>query len=125
MSTLNTNSIGKYSGNNISIDDPLRFKTYTTTQRDALSGSAAGDTIYNSTTETLEYYNGTAWVKLYDPTLEIQYLVVGGGSGASSGVGGGSGGGGVNAGTTTSLALDTSYTVTVGAGGAAGTNNAK
>ena len=49
MSTLETNSIGKYSGNNVSIDDALRFKNYTTTQRDALT-SAAGDMIYNSTT---------------------------------------------------------------------------
>ena len=26
MSTLETNSIGKYNGNNVSIDDPLRLK---------------------------------------------------------------------------------------------------
>ena len=35
MSTLETNSIGKYNGNNVSIDDALRLKNYTTTQRDA------------------------------------------------------------------------------------------
>jgi hypothetical protein len=34
MSTLETNSIGKYSGNNVSIDDALNLKSYTTTQRD-------------------------------------------------------------------------------------------
>ena len=43
MSTLETNSIGKYSGNNVSIDDALNLKSYTTTQRDALT-SVAGDT---------------------------------------------------------------------------------
>ena len=49
MSTLETNSIAKYSGNNVAIDDSLNLKSYTTTQRDALT-SAAGDIIYNSTT---------------------------------------------------------------------------
>ena len=37
MSTLETNSIGKYSGNNISVDDSSNLKSYTTTQRNALS----------------------------------------------------------------------------------------
>ena len=60
MSTLETNSIGKYNGNNVSVDDALRFKNYTTTQRDALT-SVAGDTIYNTTTSKVEYYDGSAW----------------------------------------------------------------
>jgi hypothetical protein len=55
MSTLETNSIGKYSGNNVSVDDPLKFKNYTTTQRDALTGMVAGDVIYNSTTGTIDF----------------------------------------------------------------------
>ena len=54
MSTLETNSIAKYSGNNVSIDDSLNLKSYTTTQRDALT-SAAGDVIYNSTTNEPQY----------------------------------------------------------------------
>ena len=37
MSTLETNSIGKYNGNNVSIDDALRFKSYDTAGRDALT----------------------------------------------------------------------------------------
>ena len=60
MSTLETNSIGKYNGNNVSIDDALRLKSYTTTQRDALT-SVAGDTIYNTTTSKIEFYDGSAW----------------------------------------------------------------
>ena len=55
MSTLETNSIGKYNGNNVSVDDALRLKSYTTTQRDALT-SVAGDTIYNTTTSKIEFY---------------------------------------------------------------------
>ena len=60
MSTLETNSIAKYSGNNVAIDDSLNLKSYTTTQRDALT-SAAGDIIYNSTTVKFKFYNGSSW----------------------------------------------------------------
>ena len=55
MSTLETNSIGKYSGNNVSVDDALRLKSYDTAARDALT-SVAGDTIYNSTTKVHNLY---------------------------------------------------------------------
>ena len=61
MSTLETNSIGKYNGNNVSVDDALRLKNYTTTQRDALSSPQAGWTIFNSTTNKINQYNGSAW----------------------------------------------------------------
>ena len=60
MSTLETNSIGKYNGNNVSIDDALRFKNYNTTERDALT-SVAGDIIYNTSTSKIEFYDGSAW----------------------------------------------------------------
>jgi len=60
MSTLETNSIGKYSGNNVSIDDALNLKSYTTAERDALT-SVAGDTIYNSTDSKVQFYNGSSW----------------------------------------------------------------
>ena len=60
MSTLETNSIGKYSGNNVSIDDALNLKSYTTTQRHALT-SVAGDIIYNTTDSKVQFYNGEAW----------------------------------------------------------------
>ena len=78
MSTLETNSIGKYSGNNVSIDDSLNLKSYTTTQRDALSSPQAGDTIYNSTTGTIDYHNGTAWFSSSDTTFTttVDFLVI-------------------------------------------------
>src|SRR5210317_1890395 len=92
MSTLETNAIGKYSGNNVSVDDALNLKSYDTTQRDALT-SVAGDMIYNTTTNIPEVYNGTAWVALSSP-VEIDYLVVaGGGSGGTNATGGGGAGG--------------------------------
>ena len=43
MSRLKVDNIETRSGNNVSIDDSLNLKTYTTTQRDALSSPAAGD----------------------------------------------------------------------------------
>jgi len=61
MSTLETNSIGKYSGNNVSVDDSLNLKSYDTAGRNALT-SQAGDTIYNSDYRKIDFYNGSAWV---------------------------------------------------------------
>jgi len=61
MSTLETNAIGKYSGNNVSVDDSLNLKNVTTTQRDALSSPQAGDIIYNTTDSKVQFYNGSAW----------------------------------------------------------------
>ncbi len=37
------------------------FPSHTTAERDALSNLAAGQTIYNSTTNKLNFYNGSAW----------------------------------------------------------------
>jgi len=141
MSTLETNAIGKYSGNNVSVDDSLNLKSYTTTQRDALT-SVAGDMIYNTTDSKVQVYNGSAWEELGGlPVFTINYLAVGGG-GAGSGTGpyhhyaGGGGAGGflTNLSTATPagggslnpyLAIKkdgtTTYQVTVGAGGTAGT----
>mgnify|MGYP003322627660 CR=1 FL=1 len=85
MSTLETNSIAKYSGNNVSIDDSLNLKSYTTTQRDALT-SAAGDMIYNSTTSKVQYFDGSSWVDTGSSFFNIEYLAVaGGGSGGVDG----------------------------------------
>jgi len=38
--------------------------TMTTTQRDAIATPAAGLSVYNTTTNTQDYYNGSAWVSL-------------------------------------------------------------
>ena len=60
MGQLKVNTIAKSSGNNIAMQDSLNLKSYTTTQRNALT-SAAGDIIYNTTDSKVQFYNGSAW----------------------------------------------------------------
>jgi hypothetical protein len=89
MSTLETNAIGKYSGNNVSVDDSLNLKSYTTTQRDALT-SVAGDMIYNTTDSKVQVYDGSDWNDLGGiGDSSIEYVVIaGGGAGGAGGYGG-------------------------------------
>jgi len=60
MTTLKVNTISKSSGNNVAMQHSLNLKSYTTTQRDALT-SAAGDMIYNTTDSKVQFYNGSSW----------------------------------------------------------------
>tara|TARA_B100001175_G_C19323008_1_gene548708 strand:- start:80 stop:271 length:192 start_codon:yes stop_codon:yes gene_type:complete len=60
MGQLKVNTIAKSSGNNIAMQDSLNLKSYTTTQRNALT-SAAGDLIYNTTDSKVQFYNGSSW----------------------------------------------------------------
>ena len=60
MGQLKVNTIAKSSGNNIAMQDSLNLKSYTTTQRNALT-SAAGDIIYNTTDSKVQFYNGSSW----------------------------------------------------------------
>ena len=78
MSTLETNAIGKYSGDNVSIDDALNLKSYSTSARNGLT-SVAGDTIYNSDDNKVQVYTGSAWEDLGATLISADFLVVGGG----------------------------------------------
>ena len=60
MANVKVNTISKVSGNNVAMQVPLNLKSYTTTQRDALT-SAAGDIIYNTTDSKVQFYNGSDW----------------------------------------------------------------
>jgi hypothetical protein len=60
MANVKVNTISKVSGNNVAMDCSLNLKSYTTTQRNALT-SAAGDMIYNTTDSKVQFYNGSAW----------------------------------------------------------------
>ena len=60
MANVKVNTISKVSGNNVAMQCSLNLKSYTTTQRDALT-SSAGDVIYNTTDSKVQFYNGTSW----------------------------------------------------------------
>ena len=131
-SKINVNSIEKQSGNNIAIDDSLNLKSFTTTQRNALT-SAAGDMIYNSTTNKAEYYNGSAWIETGGLNLvTVSSLIIAGGGGGGRGGGGAGGyinsygseqtGGALSTDAKVNVFKGVNFTITVGAGGA-GVNN--
>ena len=61
MTVLKVNTLSKSTGNNIQMGAPLNFKSYTTTQRNALT-SVAGDVIFNSTANKIQFYDGSGWV---------------------------------------------------------------
>ena len=63
MANVKVNTISKVSGNNVAMQNSLNLKSYTTTQRDALT-SAAGDVIYNETDSKVQFYNGSSWSDL-------------------------------------------------------------
>jgi hypothetical protein len=60
MANVKVNTISTASGNNVSMQVPLNLKSYTTTERNALT-SSAGDVIYNTTDSKVQFYNGTSW----------------------------------------------------------------
>ena len=140
MSELKTNKISTNDGNNVAIDNALGLKSYDTTARDALT-SVAGDMIYNTTLGNPQVYDGSAWddLKAGLAAVSMEYLVIAGGGGSAGGVheaspggGGGAGGyrtnktgqtsgGGASAEETFIVPKSSNLTVTVGAGGTAGT----
>lgn len=63
MANVKVNTISKVSGNNVAMQVPLNLKSYTTTERNALT-SAAGDVIYNTTDSKVQFYNGSSWSDL-------------------------------------------------------------
>ena len=63
MANVKVNTISKVSGNNVAMQVSLNLKSYTTTQRNALT-SAAGDVIYNRTDSKAQFYNGSRWADL-------------------------------------------------------------
>ena len=60
MTNVKVNTISTSSGNNVAMQVPLNLKSYTTSERNALT-SSAGDVIYNTTDSKVQFYNGTSW----------------------------------------------------------------
>ena len=114
-------------------DGNLGIGNKTITERNAGVSTATGSLIYNTTTNALEVYNGSAWLSVTSKvgSFNINYLVVGGGGaggGNYRGGGGGAGalrtnwnnenqGGGASSGSAKSINIGTSYAIGVGTGG--------
>jgi len=94
----------------------------TTAQRPG--SPATGMIRYNTSTSYFEAYIATGWVFLSSTSYDynIDYLVVAGGAGGGNDIGGGGGAGGYRTASSFTISGGTTYTVTVGAGGAAVTN---
>ena len=63
MANVKVNTISKVDTNNVAMQCAINLKSYTTTQRNALT-SAAGDIIYNETDSKVQFYNGSSWSDL-------------------------------------------------------------
>lgn len=63
MANVKVNTISKVDTNNVAMQCAINLKSYTTTQRDALT-SVAGDIIYNETDSKVQFYNGSSWTNL-------------------------------------------------------------
>lgn len=112
------------SNNTLSLSNTngLTNATWTTATRP--SSPSTGQQGYNTTTNQIEVYNSTYnnWVNAgTSPIYSSSYLVVAGGGGGGNDRAGGGGAGGLLTGTAT-LNIGTTYSITVGAGGAALTN---
>jgi len=95
MSELKTNKISTNDTNNVAIDTALGLKTYTTSQKNALT-SVAGDLVYDTDLNKAQIHNGTSWGDIgeTDRALDIDFLVVAGGGSGYWSYGGGGGGAG-------------------------------
>jgi len=57
VDTISENTVN----NGVAFGQPAKFKSYTTSERDSISSPAAGMTIFNSTTNQLNVYDGSSW----------------------------------------------------------------
>ena len=99
-----------------SLTGATRIPAGTTAQRPG--SPTTGDMRYNSTLSYVEVYTGTDWVSV-GGNYAAYFLAIAGGGGGNGTGGGGAGGYIENA---SVLIPGTTYTITIGAGGAAGAN---
>ena len=117
VATITTN--GMTVAGAFSCSGALGLPTWTTLTRPLTP--ATGTQGFNTTTSIVEYYNGSSWQGVAPISLvsiTASYLIVAGGGSGGGNTGGGGGAGGLLTGSTT-LTSGTTYSFTVGAGGAA------
>ena len=57
------------SGNSVHVDRRLRLQNLTTTEINALGSPQTGDTVFNTTENTICFYNGSSWQKVSSSNL--------------------------------------------------------
>ena len=62
MVTVKVNTISTSTTNNVAMQVPLNLKNLASAP--ATANSSAGDIYYNTTTNKVQFYNGTAWSDL-------------------------------------------------------------
>lgn len=62
MANVKVNTISTSSGNNVAMQVPLNLKNLASAP--ATVDSSAGDIYYNTTTNKVQFYDGTAWADL-------------------------------------------------------------
>ena len=62
MANVKVNTISTSSGDNVAMQVPLNLKNLSSAP--ATADSSAGDIYYNTTTNKVQFYNGTAWADL-------------------------------------------------------------
>ena len=62
MANVKVNTISTSSGDNVAMQVPLNLKNLASAP--ATVDSSAGDIYYNTTTNKVQFYNGTAWADL-------------------------------------------------------------
>ena len=135
MSTLKVDNIRHNNDSGmVQMTGGVGVGTVTTSGRNAGVSTATGALIYNTTTNSLEVYNGSSWLSVTakSGSFNISYLVIGGGGaggGSFRGGGGGAGayrtnystnsqGGGQSTGSAKTVTTGNAYSVVIGAGGA-------
>lgn len=117
----------KTTNSGISLGSSIKFKQYTTAQREALT-PAEGDMVYDTDLNSNFLYDGTNWLimltQIQQFTADFLLVAGGGGGGGASGDGvaggGGAGAGGMLEGSNYPLSTGTVYNCEVGAGGTSG-----
>ena len=59
MTNVKVNTISTSSGNNVAMQVPLNLKNLASAP--ATADSSAGDIYYNTTTNKVQFYDGTSW----------------------------------------------------------------
>ena len=62
---VSANTVMQLSSSEITMNSPVIFPNFTTTERNAISNPVAGMVVFNTTDTKLQVYTGSGWVDLH------------------------------------------------------------